>query len=487
MTSVESGSRTKDAGGNQIVDMHRAGQLVALDAMFRLGSVSAAAKSLDMHVSAMSRLLSELRAHFDDKLFSRTGRGMVPTPFAEKMRERVRRVVADAETLYEAGSGDADPELDNETDRSWAGETAAPMPPLAVRQADPLDGAPSPELIARRISAIDANAPPTRRLAKYIAICGPGPGRSRALNEAEAEDAFAIILKGEADPVQIGALMMPLQYRGATATELAGFVKAARSLMEPRPSGQMKVDLDWPTYVSASSRRPPWFVQSARLVATAGFSVAMHGYFGDGADSGKIETAAQDMGIPVCRSLAKAAQTLSGSGIVYLPLGAMSPPLQGMLGLYHLFETRTPLHLIAPLLNPLDAASSLLGAAKLSQRDLFREVARVLGRRNLTVVGSLRDYAQLLPGKSTMLYRLVAGEMLNEQVRAGAPVERGSGPLAFSQREYWNGLWTGAVKDATAEMTVVGTAATGLQAIETGLTFREAMAWAQTLWQERPR
>ena len=63
--------------------------LPALDALLTEGSVTAAARRLGLSSSAMSRTLARLRAATGDPLLVRAGRGLVPTPRAIALRERV--------------------------------------------------------------------------------------------------------------------------------------------------------------------------------------------------------------------------------------------------------------------------------------------------------------------------------------------------------------------------------------------------------------
>ncbi len=63
--------------------------LTALDALLSEGSVAGAARRLRLSASAMSRTLSRLRSATGDPLLVRAGRGLVPTPHAEALRERV--------------------------------------------------------------------------------------------------------------------------------------------------------------------------------------------------------------------------------------------------------------------------------------------------------------------------------------------------------------------------------------------------------------
>ncbi|OQP87350.1 LysR family transcriptional regulator [Rhizobium rhizosphaerae] len=63
--------------------------LVALDALLRERSVSAAARRLNLSTSAMSRTLARLRAALGDPILVPAGRGMVPTPHALEIADEV--------------------------------------------------------------------------------------------------------------------------------------------------------------------------------------------------------------------------------------------------------------------------------------------------------------------------------------------------------------------------------------------------------------
>lgn len=73
--------------------------LVALDVLLTEGSVARAAKRLRLSPSAMSRALARLRETTGDPLLVRAGRGLVPTPRALELRERVAQLVQDAEAV----------------------------------------------------------------------------------------------------------------------------------------------------------------------------------------------------------------------------------------------------------------------------------------------------------------------------------------------------------------------------------------------------
>jgi len=73
--------------------------LVTLDVLLAEGSVARAAERLRLSPSAMSRTLARLRKVTGDPLLVRAGRGLVPTPRALELRERVGQVVQDGKGL----------------------------------------------------------------------------------------------------------------------------------------------------------------------------------------------------------------------------------------------------------------------------------------------------------------------------------------------------------------------------------------------------
>jgi DNA-binding transcriptional LysR family regulator len=73
--------------------------LVTLDVLLAEGSVARAARRLRLSPSAMSRALARLRATTGDPLLVRAGRGLVPTPRALELRERVGHLVQEAEAM----------------------------------------------------------------------------------------------------------------------------------------------------------------------------------------------------------------------------------------------------------------------------------------------------------------------------------------------------------------------------------------------------
>ena len=73
--------------------------MLTLDAVLGEGSVARAARRLHLSPSAMSRSLARLRETTGDPLLVRAGRGLVPTPRAIELRERVAQLVQETEAV----------------------------------------------------------------------------------------------------------------------------------------------------------------------------------------------------------------------------------------------------------------------------------------------------------------------------------------------------------------------------------------------------
>jgi DNA-binding transcriptional LysR family regulator len=73
--------------------------LVTLNVLLEEGSVTRAGERLALSPSAMSRALARLRRATGDPLLVRAGRGLVPTPRAVELRDRVHALVQEAEAV----------------------------------------------------------------------------------------------------------------------------------------------------------------------------------------------------------------------------------------------------------------------------------------------------------------------------------------------------------------------------------------------------
>ncbi|MFF5100256.1 MULTISPECIES: LysR family transcriptional regulator [Actinosynnema] len=73
--------------------------LRALEALLDEGSVTGAARRLHLTAPAVSRALARIRRATGDEILVRSGRSMVPTPYATEVRGEVRRLVREAQEV----------------------------------------------------------------------------------------------------------------------------------------------------------------------------------------------------------------------------------------------------------------------------------------------------------------------------------------------------------------------------------------------------
>ncbi|MEL6236299.1 MAG: glycosyl transferase family protein [Pseudomonadota bacterium] len=239
-------------------------------------------------------------------------------------------------------------------------------------------------------------------LAEHVRILGRGPGRARALTEAEAADAMRLMLSGQAEPEAIGALLMLMRMKGETAEEIAGLARAAQSHLVDCPSAE----LDWPCYAAGRSRGQPWFLLAARLVAQSGVRVLLHGWNGD---DHRLRDALDPLDIPWARSAAAARAALDSSGIAYMSLEDVHPALFSLLSLRRKLGLRSCINTVCRMLNPGRAAASVQGVFHPPYRALQADAAGRLGWRSLTVIKGGGGEFERHPGKEVAAFGLRAG------------------------------------------------------------------------------
>jgi anthranilate phosphoribosyltransferase len=296
--------------------------------------------------------------------------------------------------------------------------------------------------------------------APYVATLGRGPGRSRALTREEARDAFGMVLRGEADPHQVGAFLMLLRYRGEDPDEIAGLVEAART--EAGIGAAEGAALDWPSYGAGRTRGAPWFLLAALALARAGIPVLMHGS-NDFSTGVPVPAGLAALGLRPAESLADAARLLRDTGFAYLPIARLSPALARLLGLRELFGLRSPVNTVARLLDPLGAPGGVDGVFHPPYIDVHLGVAERLARPRLLVLKGGGGEAERNPARPVTVHLWQRGAGRSEltlPALADAGTAGGEEDAALLAA-----VWRGEVAPARAVATVRATIGLGLLAV----------------------
>jgi anthranilate phosphoribosyltransferase len=318
--------------------------------------------------------------------------------------------------------------------------------------------------------------------APFVATLGRGPGRSRALTREEAQTAFGMVLRGEADPHQVGAFLMLLRFRGEDAEEITGIVNAVRDHAELGHGG-LNVDLDWPSYGAGRTRGAPWFLLSALALARSGVSVLMHGS-NDFSSGISVAEGMAPLGLRPEADLASAAGSLRSGRFAYVPLQAMAPETDGLLEMRRLFGLRSPVNTAARLLNPADAPFGVDGVFHPPYIDVHLGVAERMGRRRLLVLKGGGGEAERVPLKAATasVWDSAAG-----RAEIALPAVEGLPPPPATRDtpESFAAVWRGETAPDTPVATIRATIALGLLAMGRAENPDQAMEQASAIWSQR--
>ena len=205
----------------------------------------------------------------------------------------------------------------------------------------------------------------------------------RALDRAEAEAAFDIIMSGNATPAQIGGFLMALRVRGETVDEIAGAVATMRSKMLTVEAPEGAVDVvgtggDGAHTLNISTA-------SAFVVAGAGVPVAKHGNRALSSKSGAADVLmALGVNVDVPPETITRAIREVGIGFMFAPAhhAAMKHvgPARVELG------TRTVFNLLGPLSNPAGVRRQLVGVFAAEWLEPLAKVLAALGSERAWIV-----------------------------------------------------------------------------------------------------
>lgn len=290
-----------------------------------------------------------------------------------------------------------------------------------------------------------------------------------------------MVLRGDVEPLQLGAFLMLLRVKEETPEELAGFVQACRENMSRPPTGLL-ADLDWSCY-AGKKHQHPWFILSLLLLAQAGHRVFIHGSKGHTPDRLYAEDALRQLKLPVAANWKEVGEQLEHEHLSYLPLEQFCQPLQGLIQLKHLLGLRSPVNTLSRLLNPLLAAASLQSVFHPAYARLHQEADNILGQARALVFKGDSGEVEIKPQADTRLSLLHHGQ-LDELVLSRATTQRYESVSAPSV-EPLRALWCGRADDAYGLAATLATTAAALLAVTPDLDLNRAQHQAQQLWYGR--
>jgi anthranilate phosphoribosyltransferase len=247
------------------------------------------------------------------------------------------------------------------------------------------------------------------------------------LTREEAQEAFGIIMSGEATPVQIGAFLTALRLRGETIDEIAGAVATMRERMTrvDAPEGAMDVvgtggDASGSYNISTTS---------AFVVAGEGVPVAKHGNRALSSKSGAADTLTA-LGIKIDLTPEQISTSIreAGIGFMFAPAhhAAMKHvgPARAELGF------RTVFNLIGPLSNPASVKRYLLGVFSPDWVEPLANVLMSLGAERAWVVHGHGGLDEISPSGETKVAAVENGRVTTFTIK---PEDAGLKPRDVSE------------------------------------------------------
>jgi len=319
--------------------------------------------------------------------------------------------------------------------------------------------------------------------AQYVRILGKGKNGSRPLTQDEAYQSMLMILKGEVEPAQLGAFMMLMRVKEETREELAGFIQAARDSFQ-LPSGMTNVDLDWSSY-AGKRRHLPWFLLSALLLADKGIKVFMHGSGGHTNDRIYTQDVLSYLNIDYATSFEQASKQLEQTNFSYLPLEFLSPKLHEIIEMRSLMGLRSPVHTLARMINPLNAAYVIQGIFHPGYSPVHQEAALLLNMPHLAVMKGEGGEIERNPDMECLVQSVHNGELSDEMWPPLFKKRHVKEPTLEPERLV--SLWRGEIEDEYAKAAIVGTAAIALRLMEKAAGVDDAHQLAQQMWNDRTK
>lgn len=203
------------------------------------------------------------------------------------------------------------------------------------------------------------------------------------LSVAESEDAFGIIMSGEATPAQIAGLLMAMRIRRETVDELTGAVRAMRARMVAVDAPADAIDVCGTGGDNAGTLN----VSTAVTFVLAGcrVPVAKHGNRALSSRAGGADVLAA-LGVDVDVPLDRLPEVLRVAGCMFLFAPRHHAALRHAAGPRVELGTRTIFNLLGPLASPARVTRQLTGVFDPAWARPLAETLHALGTRRAWLV-----------------------------------------------------------------------------------------------------
>lgn len=231
-----------------------------------------------------------------------------------------------------------------------------------------------------------------------------------SLDRESSSAAFAVVMRGQATPVQIAALLMGLRSKGETSEELAGAVEALRCTMSRLETNDPHLLVD--TCGTGGGRVGTLNISTAAafVVAGAGVSVAKHGNRSYTSRSGSADVL-EALGIDIDLPPAAARDVLDSAGLTFLFAPKYHPAMRHMAPVRKELGVPTIMNLLGPMSNPAGVVRQVVGVSDLTRAPLMAETLAMLGTRHALVLHAVVGMDEISPSGATLVWEVKDGQV----------------------------------------------------------------------------
>ena len=219
------------------------------------------------------------------------------------------------------------------------------------------------------------------------------------LSAAEAEQAFDIIMSGNATPAQMGGFLMALRVRGEQVEEIVGAARAMRAKMHGLEAPPGAID----TCGTGGDAKGTYNVSTcaAFIVAACGVTVAKHGNRALSSKSGAADVLTS-LGVNIDADMSLVQRALFEVGMTFLMAPRHHSAMRHVGPTRVELGTRTIFNLLGPLSNPCRVKRQILGVFAAEWVEPLAHVLKDLGHERAWVVhgaGGLDELSTLGPSQ----------------------------------------------------------------------------------------
>ncbi|MGA9616673.1 MAG: DNA-binding protein YbiB [Serratia proteamaculans] len=274
---------------------------------------------------------------------------------------------------------------------------------------------------------------------KIIKEIGRGKNHARDLDRETAFQLYQKMLAGEVGELELGGILIAMRIKGEAEEEMLGFYQAMQQqvMCLQAPQGRpMPVVL--PSY-NGARKQANLTPLLALLLKRVGLPVVVHGVLDDSTRVTSAETF-QVLGLPWSQDAADAQQRLDQGEVVFIPVSALSAPLDRQLGMRWRMGVRNSAHTLAKLATPF-TGQDVLRIASVSHPEYVGRVAsffRQIGARGLLMHGTEGE-AYANPQRCPQIHYIVNGE---QQVLLERPGQDETPDLPAAKDAETTARWT---------------------------------------------